>query len=112
VAEERGVFCAEDLVRGQWTAHPRYQIIRQTAELDRKRFGRVPTYIESPPGLAKESTDAIICELAGFLVYADRVQKDKVTHAEPHAGARAAGQRRKPADIVNGLCFGGFAADC
>jgi predicted phage terminase large subunit-like protein len=91
MVEERGVFYVEDVVRGQWTAHPRNVVIKQTAELDRQQYGSVPTYIESPPGLAKESTDAIIRELAGFPVYADRVQKDKVTLAEPFAAQCEAG---------------------
>jgi predicted phage terminase large subunit-like protein len=90
------------VVRGQWTAHPRNVVIRQTAELDRERYGSVPTYIESPPRLAKESTDAIIRALAGFPVYADRVQKDKVTRAEPFAAQAEAGNVRLVQGAWNG----------
>jgi predicted phage terminase large subunit-like protein len=89
--DDRGSFYVEDVTRGQWTAHPRNEIIKQTAQLDRDAYGSVVTYIEEPPGLAKESTDAIIRELAGFNARADRVRNDKVTRAEPFAAQCEAG---------------------
>lgn len=89
-SDGRGRYYIEDVVRGQWTAEPRNRIIRQTAELDRQR-GHVTIYIEQPPGLAKESTDAVIRELAGFSAWADRPRGDKVERAEPFAAQCEAG---------------------
>jgi predicted phage terminase large subunit-like protein len=86
----QGMFYVEDVQRGQWTAHPRNVRIKQTAELE----PRVPIYVEQPPGLAKESTDAIVRLLAGFSVHADRVHHDKVSRAEPFAAQCEAGNVR------------------
>lgn len=92
-----GYYYVEDVVRGQWTAHPRNRMIRQTAELDRQRFGggyglvEPDIWIEQPPGLAKESTDEIVRQLAGFNARADRVTRDKVERAEPFAAQAEAG---------------------
>jgi predicted phage terminase large subunit-like protein len=85
--DSRGICYVEDVLRGQWTAHPRNTLIRQTATLER----HVPIYVESPPGLAKESTDAIVRELAGFAIYANPVRGDKVSRAEPFAAQCEAG---------------------
>jgi predicted phage terminase large subunit-like protein len=92
--DSRGVFYIEDVVRGQWTAHERNQVIVQTAALDQQRLTSVTTYIEQPPGLAKESTDAIIRALAGYRVVADKVSGDKVSRAEPFAAQCQAGNVR------------------
>jgi len=81
--DARGIFYVEDVERGQWMTHPRNQKIKQTAELDEQEYGEVTIYIEQPPGLAKESTDEIVRQLAGFLVYADPVHRDKLGRAEP-----------------------------
>jgi predicted phage terminase large subunit-like protein len=83
----QGIFYVEDVLRGQWTAHPRNTQIKQVAELE----PYVPITIEQPPGLAKESTDAIVRLLAGFSVHADRVHRDKVSRAEPFAAQCEAG---------------------
>lgn len=92
--DSQGTFYIEDVVRGQWTAHERNQAIVQTAALDKQRLTSVTTYIEQPPGLAKESTDAIIRALAGYRVQADKVSKDKVSRAEPLADQCQAGNVR------------------
>jgi predicted phage terminase large subunit-like protein len=89
--DSRGIFYIEDVARGQWTAHPRNQKIKQTAELDRQKYGNVKTYVEQPPGLAKESTDEVIRQLAGFSAYADVVRGDKVERAEPFKAQCQAG---------------------
>lgn len=85
-----GRWIVEDVVRGQWAAAERNAVIKQTAELDTQR-GPVRTRIEQPPGLAKEATDAIVAELAGFVVAADVVKGDKVSRAEPFAAQWQAG---------------------
>jgi predicted phage terminase large subunit-like protein len=89
--DSRGFFYVEDVVRGQWTAHPRNEMIKQTAELDRQKYGYVQIIIEQPPGLGKESTDEIVRQLAGFSVYADPVRGDKSERAEPFKAQCEAG---------------------
>jgi predicted phage terminase large subunit-like protein len=91
-----GYYYVEDVVRGQWSAHKRNAIIRQTAELDRQRYNVIghnepDIYIEQPPGLAKESTEDIVRSLDGFSVYADRVTKDKIGRSEPYKAQCGAG---------------------
>lgn len=86
-----GLFYVEDVVRGQWTAHPRNEKIKQVAELDRQKYGDIKTYVEQPPGLAKESTDTVIRLLAGFSAYADPVRGDKTERAEPFKAQCEAG---------------------
>jgi hypothetical protein len=72
--DKDGIFYVEDVVRGQWTANPRNQKIKLTAELSRQKHGSVKHFIEQPPGLAKESTDTVIKLLAGFNAYGDPVR--------------------------------------
>lgn len=91
--QEPGFFYVEHVERGQWPAHERNPIIRQTTVLDNERE-TVRVYVEQPPGLAKESTDAVIQLLAGFRAEADPVAKDKVERAEPFAAQVNAGNVR------------------
>ncbi len=83
-----GLFIVEDVERFQLKADARNARILQTAEMD---GDEVAIYIEQPPGLGKESTDALIRLLAGFAVYADPVHKDKVERAEPFKAQAQAG---------------------
>lgn len=79
-----GVFYVEDVVRGRWSALERERIIRQTAEVDRARYGRVTIWLEQEPGSGgKESAEATIRMLAGFPAYAEHVTGSKETRAEP-----------------------------
>jgi len=89
--DANGFFYVEDVQRFQLTAFPRNEKIKQTAELDRQRYGNIKTYVEQPPGLAKESTDAVIKLLAGFSAYPDVVRGDKVERAEPFKAQCEAG---------------------
>ncbi len=86
-----GITYIEDIVRGQWPASTRNAKIKETAELDKQRYGQITTRIEQPPGLAKESTDAVIRLLQGYVVYADPVRGDKTERAEPFASQWQAG---------------------
>lgn len=86
-----GRFWVVDVQRFQKRASERNALIVQTAELDRQRYGRVKTYVEQPPGLAKESTDEVIRLLAGFPAYPDKVSKDKIERAEPFQAQAMAG---------------------
>lgn len=89
-----GLFWVADVVRGQWPADERNKVILATAESDRQARGKVRIYVEQPPGLGKESTDAVVRLLAGFPVEADRVSKDKVERAEPLSAQCRAGNVR------------------
>jgi predicted phage terminase large subunit-like protein len=97
--DEDGIFYIEDVVRGQWPASERNQIIRQTAAMDREKYDRVATWIEQPPGLGKESCDTVIKLLAGFNVKADPVHGDKTERAEPFQSQAEARNVR----LVSGL---------
>jgi predicted phage terminase large subunit-like protein len=84
----RGLFYVEDVERFQLTADERNRRILQTAQLDGHD---VTQYIEQPPGLAKESTDAVVRLLAGYRVVADPVHRDKIERAEPFQAQAQAG---------------------
>lgn len=86
-----GRFYVEDVARFQLPAAERNARMREVAELDRQQYGHVRHYIEQPPGLAKESTDAVIKVLNGFPVFAEPVKGDKVERAEPWAAQWQAG---------------------
>ena len=72
-----------DIVRGQWEAEEREQVIKQTAEVDGKS---VFIGLEQEPGSGGlESADATIKNLMGFNVYKERPIGDKVLRADPFA---------------------------
>jgi predicted phage terminase large subunit-like protein len=89
-----GRFYVEDVVRGQWPASERNKKMREIAELDRQTYGHVRHYIEQPPGLAKEATDAVIQAMNGYPVFAEPVKGDKIERAEPWAAQWQAGNVR------------------
>ena len=75
------MFVIEHVVRGQWGAETREKIIKNTAQMDRpKTF----IHIEQEPGSGgKESVEASIRNLAGFIVYADKPTGAKEMRADP-----------------------------
>ena len=84
------IYYIEDLVRGQWSAARREAIIKQTADLDAAAYGklRVEIWVEQEPGSGgKESAEATVTNLAGFIIKADRPTGDKVLRARPLAAA-------------------------
>jgi len=89
IAYQAGIFYIEDVVRGQWSAGHRDQVIQQKAEAD----GRgVEIWVEQEPGAGgKESAQASVKQLAGYTVRADRVTGDKVTRAKPMSAQAEAG---------------------
>lgn len=86
----------EDVVRGQWSAHQREVIMRQTAELDQQKYGQlVSIWMEQEPGSGgKESAESSIRNLAGFTVRAETSSGDKAGRAEPLASQAEAGNVR------------------
>jgi predicted phage terminase large subunit-like protein len=80
-----GRFYVLDVVRGQWSTGTRERIILQTAEMD----GRdVKVWIEQEPGSGgKESAEATMRNLTGFMVGLDKVTGSKELRADPFATA-------------------------
>lgn len=87
MCEFQGSFYVVDVVRGQWSVSQREQIIKATAALDRIKYGNaVETWIEQEPGSGgKESAEATAKNLAGFIVFIDRVTGEKPVRAGPLA---------------------------
>lgn len=84
-----------DVVRGQWSTYEREETIRQAAETDRARWGKVMTWIEQEPGSSgKDSARSTISNLAGFVVRAETATGDKAIRAEPFAAQAEAGNVR------------------
>lgn len=82
------IYYIEDLVRGQWSAGRREAVIKQTAQLDAAAYGklRVEIWVEQEPGSGgKESAEATVANLTGFIIKADRPTGDKVLRARPLA---------------------------
>lgn len=89
-----------DVVKGQWSAGHRETIIRQTAELDRTKYGsRVAIWQEQEPGSGgKDSADESVRNLHGFPVFIDRVTGSKDVRLEPLAAQLEA----ENVDLVRG----------
>ncbi|MFA7218251.1 MAG: phage terminase large subunit [Dehalococcoidales bacterium] len=76
-------FLITDVRRGQWASHVRESIIRSVAEAD--GVG-VPVFMEQEPGSGgKDSAQATIRNLAGFVSHAERSTGDKVFRADPYS---------------------------
>lgn len=88
-----GLYYVEDVIRGQWSAHERETVMRQTAQLDAAKHGdTVQIWVEQEPGSGgKESAEATVRNLAGFSIRAETVTGDKATRAEPFAAQAEAG---------------------
>ena len=80
-----GLFYVLNVVRGQWAAPKRERIIKQTAQSDGVK---VHVWIEQEPGSGgKESADATLVRLTGFVAKAERPTGDKAVRAEPYSVA-------------------------
>jgi predicted phage terminase large subunit-like protein len=91
-----GLFYIEDVVRGQWSAHERNQVMLQTTQLDANRHGNIVTvWTEQEPGSGgKESAEATIRLLAGYPVFAEPVTGAKEVRWEPFRAQCEAGNVR------------------
>lgn len=90
-----GLYWIVDVSRFQKPANERTSQIVAIAHQDKRNYGgKVRTYVEQPPGLAKEPTEDTIRALAGFVAEADRVNGDKPSRAEPFAAQCRAGNVR------------------
>lgn len=78
-----------DVIRGQWSALKRKQVMKQAAELDGRA---VAIWTEQEPGSGgKESAQATVTDLAGWNVRKEPVTGDKITRAQPLAAQVQAG---------------------
>jgi predicted phage terminase large subunit-like protein len=78
-----GQFFVLDVIRGQWSAFERENVIKQTTITDREQYGRVITVIEQEPGSGGlESAQRTIRMLAGFPVFKDKVTGSKESRAQ------------------------------
>lgn len=78
-----GKFWVLDIIRGQWEAREREDIILRTARMDGEG---VIVGIEQEPGSGgKESAQATVRNLVGFRVRVDRPTGNKVLRADPFA---------------------------
>jgi phage terminase large subunit-like protein len=84
---EDGLIHVEDVVRGQWSAHERNQVMLSTAQLDAGRDGNsVHIFVEQEPGSGGlESAQTTVRLLAGYPVRAETVTGNKEVRAEPFA---------------------------
>ena len=85
-----GRYIIIDVIRGQWATHEREAMIKKVAEADdfiRYQAStkiRVSHYIEQEPGSGgKESADATVRNLSGYLIYKDLPRGDKIYRADP-----------------------------
>lgn len=89
---EDNLFYILDVVRGQWEAPARERAIRNTAEIDGTE---TPVWIEQEPGSGgKESAQATVRNLAGFVIKSERPTGSKVVRADPMAVQVEAGNFR------------------
>lgn len=90
-----GLFWIEDVQRGQWSINERNARVRETARMDKIRFGHVTTWTEQEPGSGgKESAEITVRQLAGFSVKVDPVRHDKMVRCLPFADQAEAGNVR------------------
>lgn len=91
-----GIFWILDVVQGRWTAGERNRIIKQTAELDRLKWGgKLEIWFEQEPGSGgKESAEFSVRDLAGWDVHAEPSTGAKDVRARPFAAQCEAGNVR------------------
>ncbi len=81
-------FVLLNMVRGQWSAHNREKVIKQTADMDAsyaKSIGAtLSIWIEQEPGSGgKESAENTVLNLAGHTIRVERVTGSKLSRATP-----------------------------
>lgn len=85
---EDGGWLISDVVRGQWGAFDREQIMKNTAAQDAEKHGQygVEIHTEQEPGSGgKESAERTIANLVGYKVFKQRVTGSKEIRADPYA---------------------------
>lgn len=89
MAKFEGFTFIEDVVRGQWSALEREQIIKTTAAKDARAYGgnhAVEIWIEQEPGSGgKESAEATVRNLSGYHIHKEPASGNKDARLEPFA---------------------------
>lgn len=93
MGRKSGLYYILDVIRGQWSTGQREATIKQTAQLDRERYGSsVTTWIEQEPGSSGvDSAKATITNLAGYSIFAERPTGSKEVRAIPLESQAEAG---------------------
>lgn len=85
-------------------AAEREAIIKQTAEMDRKMYGFVTTWIEQEPGSGgKESAQGTVGNLAGYSCMIERVTGSKEVRADPLSSQSSVGKVKLLTGTWNGM---------
>ena len=86
-AEKNGRYWVLDIVRGQWDAAEREDIIQNTTDADAASIScAYRVGVEQEPGSGgKESAQATVRRLAGHVIHVDRPTGDKAMRADPFA---------------------------
>jgi predicted phage terminase large subunit-like protein len=89
----QGLFFVEDMVRGQWSAHERNVVMKQTAQKDHAKYGGLVNIWIEQEGTAggKESAEWSVKDLAGYTVRVEPAVSAKAIRAEPLAAQAEAG---------------------
>lgn len=93
VGMNKGRVYVADIRKTRSKPYPVEQLVKQTAELDRQKYGEIETWIEQEPGSSGVNTiDHYVREvLFGFNVRGDRKTGNKVEMAKPWSAAAQAG---------------------
>lgn len=79
-----GYFYVLDVARRQCTSYARNQLMKQVAESDRERYGKVVTWHQQDPGSAgKDSAEATNLTLVGFPAKYETLSGDKEARSDP-----------------------------
>lgn len=89
-------FIISHIVKGQWSAKNREDIIEKYAEIDGSTYGtpKIPVkiWVEQEPGSGgKESAENTIANLAGYSIHVEKVSDSKEARAEPLSAQAEAG---------------------
>jgi predicted phage terminase large subunit-like protein len=81
----QGNFWVLDVVRGRWTPGQREAVMKRVVNQDKAQWGMVTTWVEQEPGSGgKESAQATVRNLAGFIIRTDRPTGKKEDRAKPY----------------------------
>ncbi|MCP9494074.1 MAG: phage terminase large subunit [Pyrinomonadaceae bacterium MAG19_C2-C3] len=93
-----------DVVRGQWAGNARDEIIQQTAELDKIKYGFVHVRgVQDPGSAGVDAAAAFIRLLNGFSVDTERESGEKKVRAAAYSSQQQAGNVRLIAGLWNAL---------
>lgn len=102
MARSGNLYYVLDVVRGQWSAKARADVMRQVTVADAHKYPRYTVWVEQEGGSGgKESAENTIADLAGFDVHAEPVSGSKMVRANPYAAQCEANNVRLVAGAWN-----------